>query len=332
VQAWFIVNLTSQNGRILLRLEALEDRTPAAVETAGASSRRAPGLTIGSPAPEFSLDDVHGESITLAALRAASLPVMLIFSDPSCGPCSALMPDVATWQRDHGGRLTIAVVSRGELAANRATAAEHGLTLVLLQKDREVASAYRYPGTPSAVLVGADGTIASAVRGGAEGVRALLAQAVGSNGSRSSHDGSPAIGQPAPPFSLTDLSGTKMTADDLRGRPTLLLFWNPGCGFCQQMLNDLKRWEADASPGAPRLLVVSTGSPEANRAMGLSSRVVLDEGSATMRAFAAYGTPMAVLLDADLTVASPVVAGAPAVLELAAGSPPVSQQQARSFA
>jgi thiol-disulfide isomerase/thioredoxin len=51
-----------------------------------------------------------------------------------------------------------------------------------------------------------------------------------------------------------------------------VLFWNPGCGFCRQMLPDVKEWEARAPEGAPRLLVVSAGSEEANKEMGLTSR------------------------------------------------------------
>jgi hypothetical protein len=97
----------------------------------------------------------------------------------------------------------------------------------------------------------------------------------------------------------------------------LLLFWNPDCGFCQQMLDDLKAWEASPSPGAPKLLVVSTGSVENNRAMNLRSKVVLDPNFEAGPAFGAGGTPMAVLLDAKGLIASNVAAGADAVFALA---------------
>jgi hypothetical protein len=42
--------------------------------------------------------------------------------------------------------------------------------------------------------------------------------------------------------------------DDFRGRPTLLLFWNPSCGFCQRLLNDLTTWETHRPTGAPDCL------------------------------------------------------------------------------
>jgi thiol-disulfide isomerase/thioredoxin len=104
---------------------------------------------------------------------------------------------------------------------------------------------------------------------------------------------------------------------DFGGEETLVLFWNPGCGFCEQMLPDLKEWEASAQEGAPKLLVVSAGSEEANEGMGLRSTVVLDQQFSAGRAFGASGTPSAVLVDAEGKIASEVTVGAPRVLELA---------------
>jgi len=83
------------------------------------------------------------------------------------------------------------------------------------------------------------------------------------------------------------------------------------------MLKDLKQWEAEPPPGAPSLVVVSAGTTEHNRAMQLSSPVVLDNDSQVAAAFGAHGTPMAVLIDTKGRVASQVVAGAEAVLTLA---------------
>ena len=51
------------------------------------------------------------------------------------------------------------------------------------------------------------------------------------------------VGEPAPGFSLPDLSGQTVSLSDFRGDETLVLFWRPGCGFCQRMLPDLKAWE-----------------------------------------------------------------------------------------
>jgi hypothetical protein len=88
------------------------------------------------------------------------------------------------------------------------------------------------------------------------------------------------------------------------------------------MLPDLKEWEANPPKGAPELIVVSDGTVEDNREQGLSSRVVLDQGYRVSDAFGAQGTPSAVLVDAEGRVASTVVGGAPAVLQLAGAGRP----------
>ena len=84
---------------------------------------------------------------------ALGKPVVLLFSDPGCGPCNALLPEIGRWQREHATKVVVALISRGTVEANRPKVTEHGLTHVLLQKDREIAQAYQASGTPSAVLI-----------------------------------------------------------------------------------------------------------------------------------------------------------------------------------
>jgi peroxiredoxin len=125
-------------------------------------------------------------------------------------------------------------------------------------------------------------------------------------------------GDPAPAFSLKDLDGKEVQSEDFRGKSSLLLFWSPSCGFCQRMLGQLKEWEANLPHGAPQLILVSSGSVEDNRAMGLRSPILLDQGFSTGHAFGAGGTPSAILIDAKGKIASEVAVGAQGVLALAA--------------
>jgi hypothetical protein len=92
------------------------------------------------------------------------------------------------------------------------------------------------------------------------------------------------------------------------------------------MVDDLKAWEAEPPKGAPKVVLVSTGTVEANREMGLKSTILLDESFATGRNFGASGTPSAVLIDAKGNIASDVAVGAPGVLALAGA--PQNQAQA----
>jgi thiol-disulfide isomerase/thioredoxin len=209
---------------------------------------------------------------------------------------------------------------------------------VLLQQDRELEEVHHVEGTPSALVVRADGTIGSPVAAGADSIRSLVATAIGaaaqlpppvptlpapaSNGGGNGSATAPGqaaakLGDRAPAIVLHDLKGRRIKLARTRERETLILVWNPQCGFCQQMLDDLKAWEAALPEGAPKLLVVSRGSVDENRGMGLRSPVLLDEDWTATSAFGANGTPMAVLIDEEGAIASEVVAGAPVVLGLA---------------
>jgi peroxiredoxin len=127
----------------------------------------------------------------------------------------------------------------------------------------------------------------------------------------------PPVGEPAPAISLPDLEGRTVSLAGLRGQPTMVLFWNPGCGFCAGMLDELREWDHSRMNDAPQLLVVSSGTAESHAEMQLMSPVVLDDGSGTMAAYGAHGTPMAVLIDDDGNVASPLAVGAVEVMSLA---------------
>jgi peroxiredoxin len=342
----FLVHLLRQNGRLLVRLEAVEATLAQGGSVAPSQNgtpvpQEAEGLPLGSAAPDFSLSGLHGETLTLDALRSSGKLVMVLFTDPGCGPCNAMLPDVGRWQEEHAQKLTLALVSRGEVEENKTKAQEHGLKNVLLQDDWEVSESYEVRGTPSAVLIDTDGKIATPVAGGAEGIRDLLSYAVGERTQlpmqphQPQTEGQPCpncgkvhaaaptveaaqkVGEEAPEVKLPDLEGDTVELADFKGEETLVLFWNPGCGFCQQMLPELKQWEATSPEGAPRLVVVSAGTEEANREMGLASPVLLDQQFATGRAFGASGTPSAVLVDEEGKVASEVAVGAPGVLELA---------------
>jgi peroxiredoxin len=207
---------------------------------------------------------------------------------------------------------------------------------VLMQKDWEVSEAYGVESTPSAVLVRSDGTIGSPVLEGADGISALLTYAVGERSRLPMHPGGhqgelhpttadaaaqiaskgSRVGEPAPQIELPDLNGATVSLTYFRGEKTVVLFWDPECGFCREMLPQLRAWENNPPREAPKLLVVSTGSEEANREMGLSSPVLLDEQLAVGRAFGAPGTPSAVLIDEEGQITSELAVGAPAVLAL----------------
>jgi len=182
-QGWFLYGLSRQNGRVLARLENLEQRTgiggpPATAGLAGVrhASGQGPvrGLAVGVPAPEFELPADGGRRVSLRALLGRGLPVLLVFSVPGCGHCDALLPQVAGWQHQHRDRLTVALATRRSAGQTAVTPQTPGLRDVLVQANREIAEAYQANGTPSAVLIAASGKIASPLAWGAQAITQLI--------------------------------------------------------------------------------------------------------------------------------------------------------------
>ena len=180
-QWWFLLNMMRQNGRLLVRLKAVEEALASGglvlSSPNGSAAGAEEGLPLDSPAPEFELPDLSGGTLSLDSLRSPGKPILLLFTDPECGPCNALLPEVGRWQEEHAQKLTLALVSRGNPEENRRQADEHGLTNVVLQADWEVSKAYRVRGTPSAVLVLPDDSIGSPVAGGSEAIKSLVGRA-----------------------------------------------------------------------------------------------------------------------------------------------------------
>ena len=310
------VSLMSSYGRVLLRLGTVENALREAGLEIPEVEQSLPQLGIdpGMSAPSFTAETISEDSASLADLLEPKLPLLLLFTSPSCGPCRALLPAVSRWQTEHARNLTLAVLSSGDPEAIRAEAEEHNLERVLVDRDLAVFDMYQASGTPSAVLISRDGQIASYVASGADEIEQLVERALTIE---PDEDGLP-IGAPSPELELLDLDGGHVTLSDPDGGETLVLFWNPGCGFCKSMHDDLRAWERNASAGAPRLLVVSSGDEASSRADGFTSTVALDPDYTAGEAFGAAGTPMAVLLDREGRVASRLVAGGAAVLALAA--------------
>jgi thiol-disulfide isomerase/thioredoxin len=162
---------------LLIRLERLEQRValeapplPGSPDVPALTA----GLSLGAPAPTFQLSSVDGTPQLLPPIAVQSRPTIVLFVDPDCGPCHALLPNVERWRQEYRASCAIIVISRGTAEVNRAKFQHHPHGSYLLQRDREVAAAYRVEVTPSAVLVRPDGTIGSTVHAGAEAIRRLV--------------------------------------------------------------------------------------------------------------------------------------------------------------
>ena len=142
VGAWLGYQLVRQNGRILLRLEAIEKQFARRTET---KPRETGGLRLGAVAPDFELPDLAGAHRKLSEFRGKD--VLVIFFNPQCGFCTKMVGDLAALPVDGIDHAVPIVVTTGEAEENRKLIEQYGIRCVVLRQEQmEVAAQYRAPG------------------------------------------------------------------------------------------------------------------------------------------------------------------------------------------
>lgn len=106
--------------------------------------------TIGKPAPDFTLQNLDGESVSFSDLRGS--PVMINFWNTGCPPCRNEMPylqEVYEENRDTG--LVLLTINIGQSVSTvEDFLEENNLALpVLLDSDGDVTQRYGMPGIPT---------------------------------------------------------------------------------------------------------------------------------------------------------------------------------------
>src|SRR5207244_13580468 len=105
----------------------------------------------------FRLPRLDGGELSLEELRGKR--VLLVFSDPHCGPCNALAPQLEKFHREQA-EISVVMISRGEPKENRVKVKEHGLTFpVVLQQRWEISRLYWMFATPMAYLIDESGFV-----------------------------------------------------------------------------------------------------------------------------------------------------------------------------
>jgi len=170
LQAWFSWQLFEQHGRLIERVRALE----AAADNRPVQRTEARGLPVGDRAPDFDLVDLDGRHRSLSGLLASRVPLVLTFSEPGCGACEALLPQLGHLQTAYVGELDIVLVSRAGAGDDHVAHDVDGLAAVLLQDQREVALRYGVSAVPSATVVSPEGTIAGPLAIGPAAIEELI--------------------------------------------------------------------------------------------------------------------------------------------------------------
>jgi peroxiredoxin len=331
-------------GRLLMRLESLEQRLAQQAPPPAPAPGAPAGLPLGSPAPAFELPDLDGRRRSLAQFRGQRL--LLLFFNPGCGFCTRMAADLAALPIDGaGGRPLPLVISTGGVDANRKLIEEHGIRCpVLLQEGMEVGGRYQANGTPMGYLIDEQGNIASELAVGGPAVLDLAtrpnAAANGSAPAPANGNGHAALGgkrpveeskiqrhglpagTAAPDFRLPLLHGGELALSEYRGREVLLVFSDPNCGPCDQLAPRLEQL-ARRTPGV-QVLMVTRGEEAANRAKtarhGLTFPVVLQRQWEISREYGMFATPVGYRIDAQGIIAGEAAVGVEPILALF-GSP-----------
>jgi thiol-disulfide isomerase/thioredoxin len=111
------------------------------------------------PAPDFALEDLAGETVSLAALRGK--PVVLDFWATWCTPCEFQIPVLNEFYDRHAGRVEVVgvAVDAGGRDAVAPFAAEHGIRYRVLLGDEALAQRFGAIGFPTLYVLRADGAI-----------------------------------------------------------------------------------------------------------------------------------------------------------------------------
>lgn len=321
----YLRKISAQQSELMRRIEVMElvSKEGTAVEREEAGHPHE-GLPIGAVFPNFSLKDLSGRTVTLADIKADTLPVLFFYISPSCTPCKSLIPEFEEWKKDLAGRVKIVFLSNGKPEANREKFGDLLAGSILLQNKHEIADLIKAKWTPTAVLMGSDGRIASHAMAGDAAIRKLIERVRDAdltepfvyftNGHGHGH--SLKIGKDVPEFALNDLNANEITSDTFRGRETLVTFWSLTCPHCVKMMDELKQWDGTRGADDPQLVVFSDGDLSQHEKLGLSSPIVLDAGYKTAEKFGMFGTPSAVLVNEEGKIASETAIGAEEIWSL----------------
>lgn len=122
---------------------------------------------IGEPAPDFTLPNLDGESVSLTDFEGR--PVLINFWNTGCPPCREEMPYLQeVYDERQGSELVMLTINIGQNAATvKSFLHDNNLSLpVLLDADAAVARRYGMPGIPTTFFIDRDGILRVKVIGG----------------------------------------------------------------------------------------------------------------------------------------------------------------------
>lgn len=112
----------------------------------------------------------------------------------------------------------------------------------------------------------------------------------------------PAIGHPAPDFTLPALGGGELALAELAGQPVVLNFWASWCGPCRAEMPELQRLHERRAAAGVAVVGVNQGeSPETAaaflQALSLDFPVALDQRTGVSQTYLVHSLPTTFFID-----------------------------------
>jgi peroxiredoxin len=289
-----------------------------------------------SPAPDFSLQSINGETINLVDFRGQ--PVMLIFWQIHCPACQSQMPFTQAlydkWSNDSFAILTIDVGDRASDIENYVN--DRGITYpVLLDSQTTVAEDYGIYGVPTTYFIDGQGDVKGSQIGAFRNENEMenaLSSAFPSLALNSKTETSPPIitkptiktsppvtsppitpipktrsapqvGNIAPDFTLQNIDSQKITLSDFRGKSVLLNFWMSSCDACVSELPYLQTVSDNLTDQKTIIIAINCGESSQTvhsvvDRLKPSFPVLLDPEGTVCAAYK-RGAPTAFLIDSN---------------------------------
>jgi len=172
---FYLKKISEQQNQIMRRIDVFEmvSQDGKVVERENVGSLE-DFLPVGAFAPEFTLENAkNGREVALEHLLMEGKSLLFFFVSPNCVPCAELLPEISSWQNELGERFNFVFISGGKAKENNEKFGE-SFKNILLQKEREVATDYFSPWTPTVLVVNSEGLIASRPAVGDAAIRELI--------------------------------------------------------------------------------------------------------------------------------------------------------------